>query len=139
MLSLLKHDLYRNIFGEDVVVSIFEIHNPNCQGKLRTHGWHQMLVDIVVVVPLLEATKASLVFAQSPLVYVRDFTNALNLCIQGVHDLYYHEKALSCDAFAFFIWIYVLSHESIHLRWHMDVNICVDYLVFEAFLSTLDA
>ena len=97
------------------------------------------LLTLVVMVPLLEATKASVVFAQSPLVYVCDSTNALNLCIQGVHDLYCYEKAFSCDTFAFFIWIYELSHESIHLRWHLDVSICVDCLVFEAFLSTLVA
>ena len=80
--------------------------------------------------------KGLVVFAQTPLVYVRDFTNALNLSIQGVHDLYCYEKTLSCDAFACFIQIYELSHESIHLKWHLDVNICVEHLVCEAFLST---
>ncbi len=94
------------------------------------------LLTMAAVVPLLEAVKALVVFAQSPSVYVCDFTRALNLCIQDVHDLYCSEKAFTSDAFACFIRISELSHDSIRLRWHPDVNDCVEHLVFEAHLST---
>ena len=53
-----------------------------------------------------------------------------------MHDLYYYEKAFGYDAFACFIFICELSYESIRLRWHPDVNDCVERLVFEAHLST---
>ena len=94
------------------------------------------LLTLAAVVPLLEVVKALVVFAQSPSVYVCDFTRALNLCIQDVHDLYCSPNAFVSDAFSCFKRICELSHESIRMRWHPDVNDCVEHLVFEAHLST---
>jgi hypothetical protein len=45
------------------------------------------LLTLAAVLPLLEAVKALVVFAQSPNVYVCDFTRALSLCISNVNDL----------------------------------------------------
>ena len=73
---------------------------------------------------------------QSPSVYVCDFTRALSLCISDVNDLYCTNNAFISDAFSCFKKICDLSHESIRLRWHPDVNDCVEHLVFEAHLST---
>jgi len=53
-----------------------------------------------------------------------------------VNDLYCTNNAFISDAFSCFKNICNLSHESIRLRWHPDVNDCVEHLVFEAHLST---
>lgn len=58
------------------------------------------LLTLDVVVPFLEVVKALVVFAQSPLVYVHDFTRVLNLCIQHVHNLYCSDQTLISDGFA---------------------------------------
>ncbi len=71
-----------------------------------------------------------------PSVYLCDFTRALSLCISDVNDLYCTNNAFISDAFSCFKKICDLSHESIRLRWHPDVNDCVEHLVFEAHLST---
>ena len=94
------------------------------------------LLTLAAVLPLLEAVKALVVFAQSPSVYVCDFTRTLSLCISDVNDLYCINNAFISDAFSYFKKICDLSHESIHLRWHPDVNECVEHLVFEVHLST---
>lgn len=39
-------------------------------------------------------------------------------------------------AFSCFKRIYELSHEGICMRWHPNVNDCVEYLIFEAHMST---
>ena len=94
------------------------------------------LLTLAAVLPLLEAVKALVVFTQSPSVYVCDFPRALNLCISNVNDLDCTNNAFISDAFSCFKKICDLSHESIRLRWHPDVNDCVEHLVFEAHLST---
>ena len=94
------------------------------------------LLTVATVVPCLMPIKALVVFAQSPSAYVCDFTKTLNLCIQDMHGLYCLKKAFGCDAFACFVQICELSYESIRLRWHPDVNDCVEHLVFEGRLST---
>ena len=71
-----------------------------------------------------------------PSVYLCDFTRALSLCISDVNDLYYTNIVFVSDVFSYFKNICDLSHESICLRWHPYVNDCVEYLVFEANLST---
>jgi hypothetical protein len=88
------------------------------------------------VLPLLEVVKALVVFAQSPSVYVCDFTRALSLCISNVNEMYCTSNAFISDAFSCFKKICDLLHENIRLRWHPDVNNCVEHLVFEAHLST---
>lgn len=40
-----------------------------------------------------------------------------------------------CDAFSCFKRIYELSHESMCMRWHPNMNDCVENVVFEAHLS----
>ena len=94
------------------------------------------LLTLAAVLPPLEVVKALVVFVQSPSVYVCDFTRVLNLCISYVNDLYCTNNAFISDAFSCFKKICDLSHESIRLRWHPDVNDCVEHLVFEAHLST---
>ena len=94
------------------------------------------LLTLAAMLPLLEVVKALVVFAQSPSVYVCDFTRALSLCISDVNDLYCTNNAFISDAFSCFKKICDLSHESIRLRWHPYVNDCVEHLVFEAHLST---
>jgi hypothetical protein len=94
------------------------------------------LLTLTAVLPLLEAVKALVVFAQSPSVYVYDFTRALSLCISDVNEMYCISNAFISNAFSCFKNICDLSHENIRLRWHPDVNNCVEHLVFEAHLST---
>ena len=53
-----------------------------------------------------------------------------------MNDLYCTKNAFVSYAFLYFKIICDLSHESIRLRWHPDVNDCVEHLVFEAHLST---
>ena len=65
-----------------------------------------------------------------------DFTRALSLCISDVNDLHCTNNAFISDVFSCFKNICDLSHESIRLRWHPNVNDCVEHLVFEAYLST---
>ena len=60
------------------------------------------LLTLAAVLPLLEAVKALVVFAQSPSVYVCDFTRALSLCISDVNDLYCTNNAFISDAFSCF-------------------------------------
>ena len=88
------------------------------------------LLTLATVLPLLEDVKALVVFAQSPSVYMCDFTRALSLCISDVNDLYCTNNAFISYAFLFFKKICDLSFESIRLRWHPDVNDCVEHLVF---------
>jgi hypothetical protein len=88
------------------------------------------LLTLAAVLPLLEAVKALVVFAQSSSIYVCDFTKALSLCISDVNDLYCTKNAFISDAFLCLKKICDLSHESIRLRWHPDVNDCVEHLVF---------
>jgi hypothetical protein len=94
------------------------------------------LLTLTAVLPLLEVVKGLVVYAQSPSIYVCDFTRALSLCISDVNDLYCTNNAFISDAFSCFKKVCDLSHESIRLRWHPDVNYCVEHLVFEAHLST---
>ena len=74
------------------------------------------LLTLTTVLPLLEAVKALVVFAQSPSIYVCDFTRALSLCISDVNDLYCTNNAFISDAFSCFKNICDLSHESIRLK-----------------------
>ena len=69
--------------------------------------------------------------------YVCNVTWVLNLCVQDVQDLYCSPNAFMYDAFSCFKRIYELSHESMCMRWHPDVNDCVENLVFDAQLSPL--
>ena len=94
------------------------------------------LLTLAAVLPPLEVVKALVVFVQSPSVYVCDFTRVLNLCILDVNDLYCTNNAFISNAFSCFKNICVILHESIRLRWHPDVNDCVEHLIFEAHLST---
>ena len=95
------------------------------------------LLILVAVLPLLEVVKALVVFAQSPSIYVCAFTRALSLCLSDVIVLYCTNNAFISDAFLCYKKICDLSHESIRLRWHPDVNDCVEHLVFLAHFSTL--
>ena len=94
------------------------------------------LLTLATMLPLLEAVKALVIFAQSPSVYVCDFTRAWSLYISYVNDLYCTKIAFISYAFSCFKKICDLSHENIRLRWHPNVNDCVEYLIFEAHLST---
>ena len=94
------------------------------------------LLTLAAVLPLLEAVKALVVFAQSPNVYVCDFTRTLSLCISDVNDLYCTNNAFISYAFSCFKKICDLSYEGNRLRWHLDANDCIEHLVFEAHLST---
>jgi hypothetical protein len=58
------------------------------------------LLTLAAVLPLLEVVKALIVFAQSPNVYVCDFTRALSLCISDVNDLYCTNNAFISNAFS---------------------------------------
>ena len=95
------------------------------------------LLTLAAMLPLLKVVKALVVFAQSPIVYVCDFTRALSLCISDVNDLYCTNNAFISYPFSWFKKICNLLHESICLRWHLDGNDCVEHLVYEAHLSTL--
>jgi hypothetical protein len=87
------------------------------------------LLTLAAVLPLLEAVKALVVFAKSPSVHMCDFTRALSLCISDVNEMYCTSNAFISDAFSCFKKICDLSHENIRLRWHPDVNDCVEHLV----------
>ena len=90
----------------------------------------KFLLTLVAVLPLLEVVKTLVVFAQSPSVYVCDFTRALNLCISDVNDLYWTKNVFISDVFSCFKKICDLSHESIRLRCHPVVNDCVEHFVY---------
>jgi hypothetical protein len=96
----------------------------------------KFLLTLAAVLPLLEAVKALVVFAQFPTVYVCDFTRALSLCISDVNEMYCTSNAFISYAFSCFKKICDLPHENIRLKWHPDLNDCVEHLVFEAHLST---
>jgi hypothetical protein len=74
------------------------------------------LLTLAIVMPLLEAVKALVVFVQSPSVYVCDFTRALSLCISDVNEMYCTSNAFISYAFSCFKKICDLSHENIRLR-----------------------
>ena len=138
MLSPLKHVLseYRTLlvkmYSNHFVKSTIPIAKVN----------NELMVDIkcllilATMLPLLKAMKTLVIFAQSPSVYVCDFTRALSFCISYVNDLYCTKNAFISNAFSCLKKICDLSHESIRLRWHPYVNDCVEHLVFEAHLST---
>ena len=117
--------------GEDIFRSICKADNRCSQGELCTHGWHHMFAHLGCngIYPFGAYIQG---FAQSPSMYVCDFTRALNLCIQNIHDLYHYKNAFISNASLCFAIIW----ESIWMRWHLDVNDCVEHLVFEAHLST---
>ena len=94
------------------------------------------LLTLAAMLPLLEAVKTLVVFVQSPSVYVCDFTRTLNLYISYVNDLYCINNAFISDSFLCFKNICDLSHESIRIRWHPDVNDYIEHLVSKAHLST---
>jgi hypothetical protein len=93
----------------------------------------QTLLSLAALVPLLESVKNLVVFAQLPSVYVCDFTRALKLCCQDIHESYIGPStAFRSDAFILFNSIYDLNHGHIKLRWQPDLNDGVEHLVFEA-------
>ena len=138
MLSPLKHVFleYRTL--------LVKIYSKNFVKPmiLATEVFYELMVDIKclptlsAVLPLLEVMKTFVVFLQSPSVYGCDFTRALSLCISYLNGLYCTENAFISYAFSCCNKICDLSHESIRLRWHLDMNGCVKHLVFEAHFST---
>jgi hypothetical protein len=48
----------------------------------------QTMLSLAAILPLLQSVKNLVLFAQSPSVYVCDFTRALKLCYQDIHDSY---------------------------------------------------
>jgi hypothetical protein len=93
----------------------------------------QTLLSLAALLPLLESIKNLVVFAQSPSVYVCDFTRALKLCFQDIHHSYKGPStAFRSDAFTLFNSICNLNHGHIKLRWQPDLNNGVEHLVFEA-------
>ena len=60
------------------------------------------LLTLAAVLPLLEVVKALVVFAQSPSIYVCDFTRVLSLCISDMNDLYCTSNAFISYAFLYF-------------------------------------
>jgi hypothetical protein len=96
-------------------------------GTLWTNGWHQIFIDMgwggllsrgcedfgcLCIIPLRVC-----------LWFHKGFESMRTRC------------AFMYDAFSCFKWIYELSHESMCMRWHPDVNDCVENLVFDAQLS----
>ena len=97
----------------------------------------ETLLSLAVMIPLLESVKNLVVFAQSPSVYVCDFTRALNLCSQDIHDAYKNPSiAFRSDAFDIFMSISNLNHDYIKLQWQPDLNNNVEHLVFYAHHNT---
>jgi hypothetical protein len=89
------------------------------------------LLSLAAMIPQLESVKNLVVFAQSPSVYVCDFTRALNLCSQDIHDAYKNPSTtFRSDAFDIFTSISNLNHDHIKLRWQPDLNNNVEHLVF---------
>jgi hypothetical protein len=98
----------------------------------------QTLLSLASLLPLLESVKNLVVFAQSPSVYVCDFTRALKLCYQDIHDSYRSAtSAFRSDAFSVFNSICELEHDHIRLRWQPNLNNGVEHLVFEAHQETV--
>jgi hypothetical protein len=80
---------------------------------------------------LLESIKNLVLFAQSPSVYVCDFTRALKLCFQDIHDSFRGPStAFRSDAFTLFSSICELNHGHINLQWQPDLNDGVEHLIF---------
>ena len=95
------------------------------------------LLTLVAVLLLLDVVKALVVFVKFTGVYVCEIARILSLCISYVNKLYCINNAFISYAFSCFKKICDLSHENILLRWHPNMNDCVEHLVFEAHLSTL--
>jgi hypothetical protein len=91
------------------------------------------LLSLAALLPLLQTMKDLVVFAQSQFVYVCDFTRALKLCYQDIHEAYTNpDSAFRSYAFMVFKSICDLNHNHIRLRWQPDLNNRVEHLVFEA-------
>lgn len=97
----------------------------------------QTMLSLACILPLLQTAKNLVVFAQSPFVYVCDFTRVLRLCYQDIHDSYTSASTtFQSDAFCIFNSICDLNHDHIKLRWQPDLNYGVEHLVFEAHHET---
>ena len=123
-------------FGEDVLWSSYKTNNPRSQGKLWTHGWYQVFVDLGCSATSSRCCESLGCFVKFTGVYVCEIARILSLCISYVNKLYCINNAFISYAFSCFKKICDLSHESILLRWHPNMNDCVEHLVFEAHLST---
>jgi hypothetical protein len=77
--------------------------------------------------------KDLVVFAQSQSVYVCDFTRALKLSYQDIHEAYIDlDTAFRLDALVILKSICDLDHDHIRLCWQPDLNNGVEHLVSEA-------
>ena len=85
------------------------------------------LMALVAVVPILKSVKALGFWCTITLGLCMWFPRTLNQCTQYVHDLYGSDKIFNLDAFSCFIWFCDLSHEGIPLRFHLNVNDCVEH------------
>jgi hypothetical protein len=95
------------------------------------------LLSLTALLPLLQIVKDLVVFAQSPSVYVCDFTRALKLCYQDIHDAYRDPAtAFRSDSIVIFKSICDLENEHLRLRWQPDLNNGVEHLVFDAHHET---
>jgi hypothetical protein len=91
------------------------------------------LLLLAVLLPLLQIIKDLVVFTQSPSVFICDFTRALKLCYQDIHDAYRDPAtAFRSDSFVIFKSICDLENEHLRLRWQPDLNDGVEQFIFDA-------
>ena len=122
----------KNVFGQ-----IDKAGSERCGGQLQQPS---RCTDIIVACSDTAAVgnyEKSGCVCTIPSIYVCDFTRALKLCYQDIHDSYSNPAiAFRSDAFSIFNSICDLNHSQTKLRWQPDLNNGKEHLVFEAHQGT---
>ena len=103
MLSPLKHVLseYRTLLVNMYSDHFVKLTIPTAKVNNEPMADIKCFFILAAMLPILKAIKTSVIFAQSPSVYVCDFTRALSFCISYVNDLYCTKKTFISNAFSY--------------------------------------
>jgi hypothetical protein len=92
----------------------------------------EILLGLNAMMPLLEAVRFLIKFAQLRDVFVCDFIIAMKIYERDVYHMFCDsQSSFEGDVLINFKALINIAHDNINLCWILDLNTCIDHLAFE--------